>query len=336
MKKFIENIEGFSEIKLFFRKVIIFVVIFLLLDMVLVPLFLVTSKKFVHSAYYEIKNADCLIFGASHSSFALNPSIINEYGLTAVNYSKGGHNSVLNYYLYEKYRKEFSPPKVVIISCPYFNFSAETDSETIFNLLSYSEFAGYMFSNIFEFKLKLFKYRKILSDMHTQIFKSIFSEKKPIRKIGYLYDFSPELKNTNLTTNIQIPSDRVVYFKEDYVEDGYSKKDISNKEIIEYFHKLLKILQKDNVFVVLVEIPEYIGTRESILNKEIFYKEVKEEIKEYTNTIFINQTEIESFDFEDKTLFFDGGYGLTNSHLSYKGSNQYTKILMNMLGDKIR
>jgi len=90
------------------------------------------------------------------------------------------------------------------------------------------------------------------------------------------------------------------------------------------------------VLVVLAETPEYYQSQESITGRGVFYKEVEDEISKFSNTYFLKQSQVPVIDSHDPSLFSDGGYGVANSHLSYKGGQIYSKYLAEFVRKKMK
>ncbi len=321
----------------FLIKISLFLVLFFLLDMSIPYITLLALKSFNVTSFYEWKPVDVLVLGDSHTAFALNPSIFQQHGLTAENYSRNGHYSEFNYFFYQYYKQRYTVPKAVIISTPYFMFSpAEFEQvELLYNLRDAEQFTENYFKFVVIPRSKLYEYRMVIQRLPSFAYRMI-SDKAPVKvKYGYAINLNPYFETTSLATR-NYHSDPSRKKLVDYVNDNYSKNTWYARRSLIFFQKLLDELHKDDVWVILIETPEYIDTQEVIINRDVFYTELEEEIESYSKVIFIRQHDISSIDFADKTLFFDGGYQEINSHLSFVGSKIYTEEIVMLLQKQLQ
>ena len=96
----------------------------------------------------------------------------------------------------------------------------------------------------------------------------------------------------------------------------------------EYFLRLLKQLQRDGVQVLLVSLPEYIGTYWTNHNQKRFLGVFARFAKNLRGVFFFNYDLPEKFDLANAEFFIDGGFGKTNSHLSRVGSEIFNRMLV--------
>lgn len=304
---------------------IYFVLIFLFLDIAIPYSYLFLLNKLNLKKSYNYEYSGILVLGDSHGSFGIDPETLNQSGETAHSYAKGGHYSEFNYYLYKNLQARFEHPKKVIVSIPYFYLDA-SENDDIFLALGDNDFSRYYISNIFSPPYSnLFKYKMSFQNFPSYLFYKV--KNKAYTDYGYAINTNPNFIVTDLsqTYTESKNSDTI-----DFVKDGHSKNDEKNARSLYYFRKLLDEFGKDNVTVFLVEVPEYIDTQEKLTGKEIFYREIEEEIQKYSNIYFIKQRDIPEIDPRDKTLFFDAGM---NSHMSLKGSKFYTRLLIKKMSE---
>ena len=68
---------------------------------------------------------------------------------------------------------------------------------------------------------------------------------------------------------------------------------------------------------------------------DIFRKEIREEIKDFTHITFIDQHQVKEVDPQDYSLFSDGKHGMINSHLNHKGAQIYSRYLAKRIKDDL-
>lgn len=100
----------------------------------------------------------------------------------------------------------------------------------------------------------------------------------------------------------------------------------------EWFLKLLQELERDGVTVVLVSLPSHIGTHESNFQRREFMADLGRLARPFANVHVLDYNRPDRFELRHDDYFLDGGYGVTNSHLSDKGS----RVLNRMLADDLR
>ncbi len=325
-------------------KLSVFVVIFLLFDFLAIPrIVLLLNEHFDLRQYYcRVESADIIVLGDSHTSFAISPDVLRKKGHSCMNYSKGGHYNSFNYFFYKVYREKFKKPEFAIVSVPVFFLKAPdfedlprlTGSEGLRIMIEESSldpasYAG-MVGNL---EVNLYKYRFALTEgvfwgLYGKI-RGTGNRKALYTPIGYATNTNSSFRTETLLTNKRVQEIEKNWDGRyiDYPESDFYINSDENREKLRYFVELLDLLNKDGVKVLLVETPEYISTLRYVKNREDFYKGVSGIAAEYSNVVFIPQYEIKSIDNSKPELFFDGGKGVLNSHLSFEGSILYTEEL---------
>jgi hypothetical protein len=95
-----------------------------------------------------------------------------------------------------------------------------------------------------------------------------------------------------------------------------------------YFEKMLAEMNRDNVTVILVGLPDYFGTFKTNFERRDFIFDQKRWQEEFKNVVFLNYNRSFKFPLRKIEYFLDGAYGLSNSHLSKIGARAFNKILM--------
>jgi len=322
----------YQEIKKLLGGALLFVAIFKVLDIGLPCLFLVTITQLNLTSHYAIEPADVLILGDSHVSAALDPTLFAAQGLSALSYAKGGHYAEFNEAFYIHYRRLYAPPKAVIISAPYFMFANGSDASALLSLLDFRDLTAYYWNKQTLTAPNFYQYGALFQEIPLYGRRLLGGQRHALMQYGYYDTIDANFRTKQLTAaTAGAPTTASPI---DYVADGYSKTAADNRANLEFFQRLIQRLDADQVTVLLVETPEYIGTQQYIAAKDVFYAEVQAEITAYPHVTLIRQADIPEIDPHDETLFSDGGYGMGNSHLSYKGSQIYTQALINLLAAK--
>lgn len=84
--------------------------------------------------------------------------------------------------------------------------------------------------------------------------------------------------------------------------------------------------------MVLVGLPDYFGSFKTNFERLYLLNHLKRLCEDYPNTVVHNYNRPRLFPLMESNLFLDGGWGMTNSHLSSEGA----KLLCKKLADDIR
>jgi hypothetical protein len=95
-----------------------------------------------------------------------------------------------------------------------------------------------------------------------------------------------------------------------------------------YFTKLLKECEADGVQVILVFLPDYIGTYTSNFQGKAFKKDIQRLTRFCKNVFIYDYNHPQVFPLQNADYFLDGGYGKTNSHLSREGARIFNRMLV--------
>ncbi|NIM16389.1 MAG: hypothetical protein GTO45_30720, partial [Candidatus Aminicenantes bacterium] len=95
-----------------------------------------------------------------------------------------------------------------------------------------------------------------------------------------------------------------------------------------YFTKLLEEWEKDDVQVILVFLPDYIGSYESNHQMDVFKKEIQQLTAPYQNVFIYDYNRPDKFPLSNPKYFLDGGHGKSNSHLSKTGARVFNRMLL--------
>jgi hypothetical protein len=258
-----------------------------------------------------------LIMGSSRTHRGIHPFYIHKrLNQNAFKIAKAKIRLKFNYYFYKEYKKIAGIPKLVIYGLDYFMFKLEShayflqfvkeeeDDKTPgyaggpLLLVSNKERVDSFLNNALEKWNKTFE----VSEQMGQSFKII----DPF--IGYA---KTEPMNTKKPPRFK----RFSY-------EGYP-----GVEGV-YFSKLLEEWKNDGVQVVLVYLPDYIGTYKSNYQLNRFKEEIRKLTAAYNNVSIYDYNRPDRFALDNQAYFLDGGYGKTNSHLSKRGSRVFHRMFI--------
>ncbi|MCP4149567.1 MAG: hypothetical protein GY757_17610 [bacterium] len=272
--------------------------------------------------YLKDKKYSTLILGTSRTFEGIHPCYFRqELKQEAFKESFQGKGPAYNYFFYQLYKKYQGVPRVVVYGIDYFVFTIDSDPMWM------TRFPGFG-----------------MADSKTGLFSSPLNLMEQKKKI--------DIFQNNLLTILRGKSEfknRAEQFEriQNHTGVGFkaSKKLVTKKPARggrkwrkfytgfpgregEFLVKLLKELEKDNVTVILVGLPDYFGTFKTNFQRKAFVKEMKGFTKNYKNVFFYNYNRPDLFPLRNPDYFFDGGFGMTNSHLSQKGAEHFNLRLL--------
>ncbi len=303
-----------------FFSIIIFIFFF---DKILFHLLQTWEKKFYQNKNFQNRfikfpgnTYDTLIMGSSRSHKGIHAYYLFKYlNLRAKNFAHSACSAQFNYLFYKKYKKFAKIPDVVIYGVDYFIFSLNSNPRW----LQYFEQSKSHSTINKEGIFSLIKNKKQIDSFLNNVINRInnkisnnFRLKKKHR--GYIDDF------TGFPGKIISKKTEKRHFRKiDYTE--YPGKEGK------YFRKLMEVLNKDNVTVFLVYIPDYIGTYKTNYQKNKLREDIRKITKKFNNVYILDFNNPEIFPLRNKNFFLDGDFGNMNSHLSRNGARVFNRML---------
>ena len=269
------------------------------------------------TSHLQEKDYNALILGSSRTYEGIHPELLESERLQPFKWSFAGFGPKYNYYFYNLYKKIKGKPKVVIFGIDYFIYTLFSSPSALKELNT--EQAGRFKQNYLDPSILLIKNKKKLDIVLKEIIGSFRpGDNSPIRDIKKIQAYhgsgKSELKNHKVNTV------KTRFF----TGVGFTKPPGSEGE---YFFRMLDDLRDDKVDIILVAIPEYIGTFRTNRFQGKFRKHLRKLSKTYENIKFLNYNYMKKFDLGDDSLFLDGGLGFSNSHLSNDGAAIFNKML---------
>lgn len=259
-----------------------------------------------------------LIFGSSRTHRGIHPFHIHkDLGQSAFKIAKGKISIKFNYYFYFEYKKYAGTPDVVIYGLDYFMFKRESHP----------------------FFLKSISGEDIGSKKHGGGPLLLVSNKKRFDTL--LNDALEQFNAPPPVPEAPAPAAAAIDPFTGYDKGGKDElvhQKSSNAKTFDYapypgmegefFLKLLDQLKKDGVQVVLVSLPDYIGTYESNREYGDFMKDIRELAARYSCVTVYDYNHPGRFDLSNRGYFLDGGWGKTNSHLSREGADAFHRMFL--------
>jgi hypothetical protein len=259
-----------------------------------------------------------LILGTSRTYNGIHPGFIwDELGIRAFKEAYVGKGPMYNYYFYQEYKKYLGQPRVVIYGVDYFLFNITSERHWLkrFNEIqaAASKFSGGV-SLLLANKPRLDEFiNTFLNDLKNDIANEskYLNERDLVRMDTYRGAVSPG----------RISEEEPLLYR----KVGFAR--FPGKEGI-YFKRLIDELQKDRVQVLLVALPEYIGTYRTNHSQRKFQQFFMKFAKARPGVFFYNYDLPRKFDLSRADFFTNGGYGKANSHLSKAGSEVFNRLLL--------
>ena len=258
-----------------------------------------------------------LIMGSSRTYRGIHPYYIHKrLKQNAFKIAKAKIGVKFNYYFYKEYKKYAGVPKVVIYGVDYFIFTKRS-AENFLRFIGVEDIGENNYQNgvllLLNNKEKIDSFFNNMLDTLNQVHTSAPDTPgtKEIQIIDPFIGYDGKRLNKHKPRRF-----RTFYYTPYPGTEGV------------YFTKLLKECEFDGVQVILVFLPDYIGTYESNFQGEAFKQDIQRLVKDYKNVFIYDYNDPEVFPLRNPDYFLDGGYGKTNSHLSRTGARLFNRMLV--------
>ncbi len=255
-----------------------------------------------------------LIMGSSRTHQGIHPQYFaGQLKENAFKVAKAKARIKFNYYFYHEYKKVAGVPKVLIYGLDYFMFRKRSNAAFMDVVTGKnSGHAGY-------------KKGPLLLVSNKETIDLFFND--VLEKISKR--FARTLSPHRVTFKVIDPF--IGYGGKEPLDKGnpgrfdrFDYEPYPGEEGI-YFTRLLEDLHADGVTVILVYLPDYIGTYESNAQRERFRGDIRKLTGGYSNVFIYDYNHPDRFSLEKEEYFCDGGYGKTNSHLSITGGRVFNR-----------
>jgi len=324
--------DGLTGVPAGWRKIVsdllIFSLFFLLADRLF--FFGLRSLEARLSAYYARtgvfskaeRNRDypILLLGTSRTFEGVHSLYLTK-GLAKTVYKEAyaGKGPRYNYLFYREFKKHFPPPKLIIYGIDYFIYSLESNRLLIARLgvdLKQNEHLAK--------PLLLLSNKARFDDLLDRGL--LFVEEKYFRggSMGHGRDQAFMNRYVVISSLQSLMEDKPPRF----VRAPFRK--FPGREGV-YLERLLEELQRDQVRVCLLILPDHIGTLKTNFNQRKFKKDVQRWARDFRNVFICDFCAPESFPLSKSEYFLNGGYGRANSHLSKAGASRLNALLIKEL-----
>lgn len=274
--------------------------------------------------YMEGKSFSTLIFGTSRTYEGIHPVYIEDkLGEKCFKEAFQGKGPEYNYHFYQLYKQYAGVPKVVIYGVDYFIYTVASEHQWM------SRFTKTLHRHpdpFFAAPLLLLKNKQNLDKFYTSVMNRLndsVAAKKDDNQFKDIIDvqqYTGEAKSKlRMKTKAYKNFERQPYPRYPGAEGSW-------------FVKLLDLLDKDGVTVILVSLPDYIGSYKTNYQRDKFIQNLKGLMRKRKKVHVLNYNRPRRFELNKLNYFNDGGYGETNSHLSELGA----RIFTNKLAEEIR
>ncbi|MCX6555780.1 MAG: hypothetical protein NTZ12_12350 [Candidatus Aminicenantes bacterium] len=266
----------------------------------------------------KIGDYQILIFGTSRTYDGIHPLYIrNQLGIKAFKEAFVGKGPMYNYYFYQEYKKQMGIPRVVIYGVDYFMYNITTwrswmqrFDPDIIDALYYNRGVSMLLANKGKIDNLLNTFlntmQKDLSRVeHTQI----------EHDCTLMGNYLGQTISGDVVTQKPPQYNKVFFFR------------YPGREGV-YFSRLLEELHRDKVTVLLVSLPDYIGTYWTNKFHRQYLRAFRYYQRKYANVHFLNYNSIKKFDLKNPEYFINGGWGRTNSHLSQAGAEVLNRLFI--------
>jgi len=258
-----------------------------------------------------------LILGTSRTFDGIHPRhLYEQLGVRSFKEAFIGKGPLYNYFFYQEYRRQMGIPRVVIYGVDYFLFNITSERHWMKRFP-----ADLIDAHYFNAGLSLLLANKRQIDELINLMLNNLKE-----RIGGDLNYRIERDWARMESYVGVPSPGKIdeTRPQRFARQGFPR--FPGKEG-RYFTMLLDQLQKDGVQVMLVGLPEYIGTYWTNRNHKRFQQIFARIAKQRPGVFFYNYNHLQKFDLSRAELFIDGGFGFTNSHLSRAGSALLNRLL---------
>lgn len=259
-----------------------------------------------------------LILGTSRAFEGIHPAWIRKrLGVRSFKEAFVGKGPKYNYFFYQEYKKHMPLPRVVVYGVDYFLFNIKSERHWLQRFpqaLVGQDRPNRGVSLLLANKAQTDRFFQLLLDglkAETGGDANYQAEMDPERMEAYC----------GAASSGAIDPERPSHFKRVLFPRPPGQEG-------RFFKRLLLRAREDGVQVLLVALPDYIGTYWTNRGQKKFRDYFRRLDKSFANVRFLNYNDPRAFALERAELFLDGGYGHTNSHLSRSGAEIFNRLLI--------
>ncbi len=265
-----------------------------------------------------------LILGTSRAEYGFNAEVLSEaLGRKVLNEAGPGRYPQFQYHLYRSYQAAFPAPALVLYGVDYFMFEKNStglglvrvDKKGLLEKLR-PDGAANPASPVLSRLSWLFRTKPAFDDLAAGFWGF---DADGVPAAGGTADLKPASKRKpRIGKGVFVEKPRR-WKKRTYVPFPGAEG--------AFFERLLADLDREGVPTFLVFIPEYIGTYETNSEQSRFKADIGRLASGLKNVRILDFDRPESFDLTERKMFWNGGWGYSNSHLSERGADRFSALL---------
>jgi len=273
------------------------------------------------AGYLSGRNFDTLVLGTSRTSEGIIPLLLEAEGRPRISsvfkeaYQGKGPRYQLEFY--RLFRKYAGRPRLLVYGVDYFLYSIQSDRRWMSR-----------FSSAESWKPPAPRRAPLLllqrKHQHDVFFNDLIDDMndRAGRKVAPATDTFEQSRRY-----LGVPADRSRLVIEKPLSYKRSRMPRPPGPEGAAFERLLAETGADGVPVVLVSLPDYVGTYRTNVELATFHEHLRELSRRYPHVTVLIYNDPRRFDLDDPSLFIDGGWGRTNSHLSTAGAAELSRML---------
>jgi hypothetical protein len=274
-----------------------------------------TELRHMLEAVERKQDYEWLVLGTSRTYEAIHPSAIERaFGVKAFKSAGRGKGPRYQYEFYRLYTPMFGAPRVLLLGIDAFMFGIRSDDPYLRQLER--EASPGAQASLFWPPLRLAAHRREVASAVLRILERLQFELTPDDP-----QFSVELMQAYAGTVPARPPEQAE--PASYVRVPHDRFPGAEGA---YFQKLIAACMADGVTVVLIYPPDVVGTQRTHQDHAAFIDEIRGLVKDCPTCIVLDYGEPSRFPSADSRYFIDGGYGVTNSHLSKAGAEAFAAL----------
>ena len=266
--------------------------------------------------FVKAKPFSTLILGTSRTFAAFQPySFEKILGQEAFIEARSGKGPKYNWLFYEFYKTCAEPPKVVVYGIDYFIFQTESKKRWLARFDQIHESIS-----PFSAPSLLLKNKDDIEDFLVDVIARMGpAEDKAFRATQDFVKAQDYVGRETTPGKVITLKPRDLHLHHYWAYPGKEGP---------YLKRLLEEWERDGVTVLLIIIPDYIGTYETNFEQQKSLNDLKRLTRGYPNVHIYNFNRSNAFPLEREEYFYNGGWGRSNSHLSKKGVELFNRLLL--------
>ncbi len=266
--------------------------------------------------FLKDKHFSTLILGTSRTFAAFQPySFEKLLGQEAFIEARSGKGLKYNWLFYEFYKRCAGPPKVVVYGVDYFIFQTESKKRWLARFDAIPETIA-----PFSAPSLLLKNKDDIEDFLVDIIARMgLAEDKAFRATQDFIKAQDYVGRETSPGKLITQKPRNLHLHRYWPYPGKEGP---------YLKQLLEEWERDGVTVLMVIIPDYIGTYETNFEQQKSLNDLRRLTRDHPNVHIYNFNRPNAFPLEKEKYFFNGGWGRSNSHLSKEGVEVFNRLLL--------